>query len=172
MKAPDDWAYAKPRLRWAAAAKMRADGLTYAEIGSKMGVTGQTIKQHISKHERFTERDKRRSSPVGIGDFVEALGLGVRASNALANAEIVTVGDLCNRSRGQLLKLKNCGRECVAEIEDLLATRGYHLTGGRAEPEDALHKYTLGRLLSKRDRLRGELVLVEERIAALKDSKK
>ncbi len=57
----------------------------------------------------------------------------VRTENVLNAAGIQTIGDLCAMSLTRLRKLKNCGRQTVREICDMLA--GYEL--GLAPDDDA-----------------------------------
>lgn len=48
------------------------------------------------------------------------LGLSVRASNRLNNADINTVGELRVMSTDEMLKLKNFGKKSIREIQDKL----------------------------------------------------
>jgi DNA-directed RNA polymerase alpha subunit len=58
---------------------------------------------------------------------VDDLNLSVRASNALRNEKIITVGDLVERSRESLLAMPNFGRVSLAEVESALAKLQLHL---------------------------------------------
>lgn len=58
---------------------------------------------------------------------VENLDLTVRAYNCLKNANVETVGELCQHSREQLLKTKNFGKKTLNFLEALLAGMGLKL---------------------------------------------
>lgn len=55
---------------------------------------------------------------------VNEIDLSVRAANCLNNANITTVGQLRKYGRKNLLKLRNCGRRTVDEIENALSMLG------------------------------------------------
>ena len=52
---------------------------------------------------------------------VEELELSVRSSNCLKAAAIKTIGDLVQKSEGEMLKYRNFGRKSLKEIADILA---------------------------------------------------
>ncbi|HEY7729129.1 MAG TPA: DNA-directed RNA polymerase subunit alpha [Candidatus Eisenbacteria bacterium] len=68
---------------------------------------------------------------------VEELELSVRSSNCLKAAEIKTIGDLVQKSEGEMLKYRNFGRKSLKEIADILQSMG--LTFGMD-----VSKYKLG----------------------------
>ncbi|MGM0649844.1 MAG: DNA-directed RNA polymerase subunit alpha C-terminal domain-containing protein, partial [Bacteroidota bacterium] len=49
------------------------------------------------------------------------LDLSVRALNCLKAADVVTLGDLVQYNKSDLLKFRNFGRKSLSELEDLLA---------------------------------------------------
>jgi DNA-directed RNA polymerase subunit alpha len=53
---------------------------------------------------------------------VEELELSVRSSNCLKAANIKTIGDLVQKSEGEMLKYRNFGRKSLKEIADILAS--------------------------------------------------
>ena len=55
---------------------------------------------------------------------VEELELSVRSYNCLKNAEIKTIGELVQKSEGEMLKTKNFGRKSLNEIKDILSDMG------------------------------------------------
>jgi len=57
---------------------------------------------------------------------VEELELSVRSSNCLRAAEIKNIGDLVQKSEGEMLKYRNFGRKSLKEIQDLLGEMGLH----------------------------------------------
>jgi DNA-directed RNA polymerase subunit alpha len=58
---------------------------------------------------------------------ISELDLSVRASNCLEAANIATVGELCRKSDGELLKLRQFGKTTLKEISKKLAERELHL---------------------------------------------
>ena len=55
---------------------------------------------------------------------VEELELSVRSYNCLKNAEIKTIGELVQKSEGEMLKTKNFGRKSLNEIKEILSDMG------------------------------------------------
>jgi DNA-directed RNA polymerase subunit alpha len=58
---------------------------------------------------------------------VDELDLSVRAENCLQAANIKFIGDLVQKSEGEMLKTKNFGRKSLKEIKELLAEMGLSL---------------------------------------------
>lgn len=58
---------------------------------------------------------------------VEELQISVRATNSLKNENIRTIGELVQRTRGDLLRTPNLGRKSLAEIEAVLRELGLKL---------------------------------------------
>jgi DNA-directed RNA polymerase subunit alpha len=58
---------------------------------------------------------------------VDELELSVRSANCLKNANIRLIGDLVQRSEGEMLKTQNFGRKSLNEIKDILAEMGLTL---------------------------------------------
>jgi len=58
---------------------------------------------------------------------VEELELSVRSANCLQNANIKYIGELCQRSEGEMLRTKNFGRKSLNEIKEILASMGISL---------------------------------------------
>ena len=51
---------------------------------------------------------------------VDELELSVRSANCLQNADIKFVGELIQRSEGEMLRTKNFGRKSLNEIKEIL----------------------------------------------------
>ena len=51
---------------------------------------------------------------------VEELELSVRSANCLKNDEIVYIGDLVQKSEGEMLRTPNFGRKSLNEIKEVL----------------------------------------------------
>jgi len=58
---------------------------------------------------------------------VDELELSVRSANCLQNANIRYIGELVQRSEGEMLKTKNFGRKSLNEIKEVLASMDLHL---------------------------------------------
>ncbi len=58
---------------------------------------------------------------------VDELDLSVRAENCLQAANIKYIGDLVQKTEGEMLKTKNFGRKSLKEIKELLAEMGLSL---------------------------------------------
>jgi DNA-directed RNA polymerase subunit alpha len=56
--------------------------------------------------------------------LVEELELSVRSANCLQNADIRYIGELVQRTEGEMLKTKNFGRKSLNEIKEILAGLG------------------------------------------------
>ncbi|WP_233872389.1 DNA-directed RNA polymerase subunit alpha C-terminal domain-containing protein [Paraburkholderia adhaesiva] len=82
-------------------------------------------------------RAVRVESPESIkARGVSTLALSPRTFNLLAQSEVLSVADLCRRTRADLLRIPNFGRGALNEVTAALAARGLCLasgTGGRDE---------------------------------------
>lgn len=58
---------------------------------------------------------------------VEELELSVRSANCLKNDNIIYIGDLVQKSEGDMLRTPNFGRKSLNEIKEVLSTMGLHL---------------------------------------------
>ncbi len=58
---------------------------------------------------------------------VEELELSVRSANCLKNDNIIYIGDLVQKSEGDMLRTPNFGRKSLNEIKEVLTTMGLHL---------------------------------------------
>jgi len=54
------------------------------------------------------------------------LDLSVRALNCLKAADIETLGELVTFNKNDLLKFRNFGKKSLAELEELLASKGLY----------------------------------------------
>ena len=52
---------------------------------------------------------------------VDELELSVRSANCLQNADIKYIGELVQRTEGEMLRTKNFGRKSLNEIKEILA---------------------------------------------------
>lgn len=58
---------------------------------------------------------------------VDELELSVRSANCLKNDNIVYIGDLVQKSEGDMLRTPNFGRKSLNEIKEVLSQMGLHL---------------------------------------------
>jgi len=58
---------------------------------------------------------------------VDDLELSVRSANCLKNANIRYIGELVQKTEGEMLKTKNFGRKSLNEIKDILSEMGLNL---------------------------------------------
>jgi len=58
---------------------------------------------------------------------VDELELSVRSANCLKNDNIVYIGDLVQKSEGDMLRTPNFGRKSLNEIKEVLTAMGLHL---------------------------------------------
>ena len=58
---------------------------------------------------------------------VDELELSVRSANCLKNDNIVYIGDLVQKSEGEMLRTPNFGRKSLNEIKEVLTQMGLHL---------------------------------------------
>jgi len=58
---------------------------------------------------------------------VDELELSVRSANCLKNDNIVYIGDLVQKSEGDMLRTPNFGRKSLNEIKEVLSMMGLHL---------------------------------------------
>jgi hypothetical protein len=70
--------------------------------------------------DRVSPSDESHLNPV-LFRKVSDLDLSVRASNILSNENIIYVGDLVQKSMGQILRMPNTGRKSLDEIREMLA---------------------------------------------------
>ena len=58
---------------------------------------------------------------------VDELELSVRSANCLKNDNIVYIGDLIQKTEGEMLRTPNFGRKSLNEIKEVLTSMGLHL---------------------------------------------
>jgi len=82
------------------------------------------------------EEPKKEPTEVAIPELafnpallkkVDELELSVRSANCLKNDNIVYIGDLIQKSEGEMLRTPNFGRKSLNEIKEVLAQMGLHL---------------------------------------------
>jgi len=90
------------------------------------------LKDQLSIFINFEEELERSSVEVATSSQpnevlfrpVDELELSVRSANCLQNADIKYIGELVQKSEGEMLKTKNFGRKSLNEIKDILTGLG------------------------------------------------
>jgi len=109
---------------WTDGSMAPADALAF---GAKI------LKDQLSIFVNFEEDEVEISTgqlprPAQLNDIlfrpVEELELSVRSANCLQNADIKYIGELVQRSEGDMLKTKNFGRKSLNELKEILAGLG------------------------------------------------
>jgi DNA-directed RNA polymerase subunit alpha len=91
------------------------------------------VKDHMYIFINFEEQPEEEEEEVdreaekmydNLKRSVEELELSVRSYNCLKNADIKTIGELVQKTEGEMLKTKNFGRKSLNEIKEILAEMG------------------------------------------------
>lgn len=110
------------------------DGSVSPEDG--VALAAKVLKEQLTVFINFEEEQEfelRDESPAEdkvnehLLRSVDELDLSVRAENCLQAANIKYIGDLVQKSEGEMLKTKNFGRKSLKEIKELLAEMGLSL---------------------------------------------
>ncbi|MGB8330642.1 MAG: DNA-directed RNA polymerase subunit alpha [Polyangiales bacterium] len=110
---------------WTNGAVKPADAVAYA---AKILKDQLTIFINFEEHDEPTE-ESSSEEPLNENLFrsVDELELSVRSANCLQNANIKLIGELVQKSEGEMLKTKNFGRKSLKEIKEILADMGLSL---------------------------------------------
>src|SRR5271154_3021025 len=101
-----------------------------------IGQAAKLLKDHMTIFINFEETPEVQEEPAEralnqmtevLNRSVEELELSVRSYNCLKNANIQTIGDLVQKSEGEMLKTKNFGRKSLNEIKEILHSMGLSL---------------------------------------------
>ena len=100
-----------------------------------IGLAAKLIKDHMSIFINFEEEIERSAIEIAAGSQpnevlyrpVDELELSVRSANCLQNADIKYIGELVQKTEGEMLKTKNFGRKSLNEIKEILAGMGLSL---------------------------------------------
>ena len=111
---------------WTDGAVAPVDAVAYA---------AKILKDQLSIFINFEEPEEMPASMKDEGEplnphlfrSVDELELSVRSANCLQNANIRYIGELVQRSEGEMLKTKNFGRKSLNEIKEVLASMGLSL---------------------------------------------
>ena len=107
-----------------------------------VGLAAKLMKDHLQIFINLDEEDAEEgieTPPVEVSDeekgalyeklnkSVDEMELSVRSYNCLKNANIRTIGELVQKTEGEMLKTKNFGRKSLNEIKEILANMGLSL---------------------------------------------
>ncbi|MBQ7155389.1 MAG: DNA-directed RNA polymerase subunit alpha [Synergistaceae bacterium] len=85
----------------------------------------------------ISENKKREETATEqFAHSIHELELSIRSENCLLRGGIQTIGDLLQKSRDDLLKIRNLGRKSLTEIEEKIASCGYNLKPNSAVKEE------------------------------------
>ncbi len=94
------------------------------------------LKEQLTIFINFDEQPEPIEAPVNqeqeklnenLWRTVDELELSVRSANCLQNANIKYIGELVQKSEGEMLKTKNFGRKSLKEIREILTEMGLSL---------------------------------------------
>lgn len=112
---------------WTDGSVLPADAVAYA---------AKILKDQLTVFINFDEESEMPDEPSLLEEGamnenlfkpVEELELSVRAYNCLKNANIKMIGELVQRTEGEMLKTKNFGKKSLNEIKDVLQEMGLSL---------------------------------------------
>jgi DNA-directed RNA polymerase subunit alpha len=105
-----------------------------------VGLAAKLMKDHLQIFINIEEEDEETEGPVvevsdeekgalweKLNKSVDEMELSVRSYNCLKNASIRTIGELVQKSEGEMLKTKNFGRKSLNEIKEILGGMGLSL---------------------------------------------
>ncbi|MFP4686999.1 MAG: DNA-directed RNA polymerase subunit alpha [bacterium] len=102
-----------------------------------IGHSGKILKEHFSFFINFEETEVEEEAggltpeeeklKEVLDTEVDELELSVRSANCLKNAEILTLGDLVQRTEEEMLQTRNFGKKSLEEICEKLAEFGLKL---------------------------------------------
>ena len=101
-----------------------------------LGLSAKLLKDHMTIFINFEEEMEAGGSDgvdgpqirnENLNRSVEEFELSVRSYKCLKNANIVTIGELIQKTEAEMLKTKNFGRKSLNEIKEILAQMGLSL---------------------------------------------
>ena len=119
-------------LRRGPVAEDREDGRDEDGVEVKVDRPDRPVQVHVAVHEEPRREEEKSSMPElafnpALLKKVDELELSVRSANCLKNDNIVYIGDLVQKTEGEMLRTPNFGRKSLNEIKEVLATMGLHL---------------------------------------------
>ncbi|MBI5560601.1 MAG: DNA-directed RNA polymerase subunit alpha [Deltaproteobacteria bacterium] len=102
------------------------------EPQTALGIAAKILKDQLNVFIPFEERDEAQEGGAeervenrpwfneNLFKTVEELELSVRSANCLKNANIKYIGEMVQKTEGEMLKTKNFGRKSLNEIKEIL----------------------------------------------------
>ena len=115
--------------------KLNIEVWTNGAISSQdaVGQAAKLLKDHMAIFINFEDLPEASEEPAErvagqmnevLSRSVEELELSVRSYNCLKNANIQSIGDLVQKTEGEMLRTKNFGRKSLNEIKEILGSLG------------------------------------------------
>ncbi len=100
-----------------------------------LAYSARILQDQLNVFVNFEEPKRQEASPAipelafnpALLKKVDELELSVRSANCLKNDNITYIGDLIQKSEGEMLRTPNFGRKSLNEIKEVLAQMGLHL---------------------------------------------
>ena len=132
---------------------LRDQGLTFAEIGKRLGTSRQTAQIVVSRARRAQERLENAQQTIQslpphtmpLQEFLIANNASSRLTNIMYWNRYETVGDVLEETERGLLQLPNMGKVSAQELIAILKKHGLDVQRGS---EAEYHRRARGTLLS------------------------
>lgn len=111
---------------WTDGSVSPVDGVAYAAKILKEQLTPFVNFEELTEEAELPTAERARLNE-NLFRSVEELELSVRAANCLKAANIKYIGDLVQKTEGEMLKTKNFGRKSLNEIKEVLVHLGLSL---------------------------------------------
>ena len=100
----------------------------FGQIADTVGTAPQVSRVvEVPEEEPVQEEQPKPENTEQFSHPIHELELSIRSENCLLRGGIQTIGDLLQKSRDDLLKIRNLGKISLTEIEQRLASLGYAL---------------------------------------------
>ena len=105
----------------------------FGHIANTATTAPQAVREPVETEEKQPEVEeppKPDPEEIKIEQFnhpIHELELSIRSENCLLRGGVHTVGELLQKSRDELLKMRNLGKKSINEIEERLKVLGYEL---------------------------------------------
>jgi hypothetical protein len=99
------------------------------ELNAKLRDANKMLSESIKQNEADIEEKQVEINKEELALFATPLvdfDLSVRALNCLKSAEIETFGQLISMDKGELLRFRNFGKKSLAELNELVTSKGYY----------------------------------------------
>ena len=109
----------------------------FGEIADTVGTAPQ-VKRVIEPQEtpKTEEASDTQDDAEHYGHSIHELELSIRSENCLLRGGIQTIGELLEKTREDLLKIRNLGKISLTEIEAKLESFGYSLKPSAVKPAE------------------------------------